>query len=333
MHKTPPETLRLPLPQDAADLLFVSLSRDPPPFKSLSLQSNGNFSGPIEDIRHGKKGKFSGIFIHQSCNGLLLCSTFQRRSYYLLKPTTKQHVALHPPPSYASSPYKRLFGLFGFHIAFDPSKSPHYKAICVSWADIRRYQIEIYSSETRRWSVSGNKFKGRRDVHIFTEGVFWNGNIHWIGAWLRFNVDLECLERMPAGPVCRRDSRRLRGNRYFGESNGHLHLIQELSKEFRVFEMERDYSGWFVKYHVDLGGVVPGFPVIAHSILGVIRQENEDESFLLLNVPGKVVSYNLKDGTLKELLNLAPEEKIGVRRAPPFRYYDTYQYIETLAPV
>ncbi|KAH7843070.1 hypothetical protein Vadar_012314 [Vaccinium darrowii] len=190
--------------------------------------------------------------MHRSCNGLLLCSTFHYCSYYLLNPTTKQHVALDPPPNCALPAYEAIVG---FHLAFDPSKSPHYKVICVSWAAICRYQIDIYSSETRHWRVSGNRFTEQRCGDRFIEGVFWNGNIHWSGAWLRFNVDLECLERMPAAPVYRQYSCRGERYRYFGESNDHLHLIQELGKEFRVFEMERDYSGWFVKYHVDLSGV------------------------------------------------------------------------------
>lgn len=56
---------------------------------------------------------------------------------------------------------------------------------------------------------------------------------------------------------------------YFGESNGHLHLIEinnAPATRFSVYEMEMDYSGWFVKYHVDLGIVMETFPeAIDHS--------------------------------------------------------------------
>ncbi|KAH7845352.1 hypothetical protein Vadar_001026 [Vaccinium darrowii] len=77
--------------------------------------------------------------------------------------------------------------------------------------------------------------------------------------------------------------------------------------------MASDYSGWFVKYHVGLDGVVAAFPAIVHSypepfttfcqdyyafsMLSVIREEKEDQSLLLLNVSNKVVSYRFKDGT------------------------------------
>lgn len=42
--------------------------------------------------------------------------------------------------------------------------------------------------------------------------------------------------------------------RHYGESRGHLHLVEINSRMYRVdvYEMERDYSGWFVKLSADL---------------------------------------------------------------------------------
>lgn len=76
---------------------------------------------------------------------------------------------------------------------------------------------------------------------------------------LRFDVDLEHIETMPALPVfcCVSGSgttwKRHR-TMFFGESNGHLHPIKwgPTMAECQVLEMESEYSGWFVKYHVDL---------------------------------------------------------------------------------
>ncbi|KAH7840607.1 hypothetical protein Vadar_019147 [Vaccinium darrowii] len=110
--------------------------------------------------------------------------------------------------------------------------------------------------------------------------------------------------------------------------------------EFRVFEMESDYSGnWFVTYHANLGGIVDafGFPLFAAgvdypiSIIAVVREENEDESALLLNAPGAIVSYNFKDGTLKGLLDLAPRNIGDALKL--FTQSNTYRYIETFVPV
>ncbi|KAH7857282.1 hypothetical protein Vadar_010884 [Vaccinium darrowii] len=149
---------------------------------------------------------------------------------------------------------------------------------------------------------------GRR-CDSFTDGVFWNGSIHWRGAWKRFNVDLGGIEEMPALPGPPRDSGTWKCVS-FGESNGHLHLIEEpLPTKLRIFEMESDYSGWFVKYNIDLDGLVAEFPAIVHrspkpfapdwyafSVLGVVREENEDESLLLLSLLDEVVSCSFKDG-------------------------------------
>lgn len=86
---------------------------------------------------------------------------------------------------------------------------------------------------------------------------------------------------------------------YFGESGGHLHLIGVSSRpsmQFNVYEMDRDYSTWFVKFCVDLHKVPVAFPdMISFSsknsprdltdlmfqMMCVVRCEAEEESFLV----------------------------------------------------
>ncbi|XP_059635774.1 F-box protein At5g07610-like [Cornus florida] len=151
--------------------------------------------------------------------------------------------------------------------------------------------IDVYSLETRSWRSLGKPFEIKTsDYSGLANGVFCNGSIHWInisGLSFRFDVDHEYLERLPMIPVS--GNIRERKNRYFGESNGHLFLIenyQTVRTQFDVFEIERDYSKWFVKYRVDLVGIVNAFPEMdAYSILNLVREEDEDESSLLLHVP------------------------------------------------
>ncbi|PQP96789.1 F-box protein [Prunus yedoensis var. nudiflora] len=142
--------------------------------------------------------------------------------------------------------------IFGVNLAFDPSKSPHYQVICVqncssSSTAYGNYQIEIYSSETGTWRLSGSPFVVPSDM-VFENGVLWNGTIHWIspkGSTLCFDIDQERLGSMPSPPSHERwDKRRFR---YFGESGGHLHLVEiygPSTTQFQVFEMETDYSRW-----------------------------------------------------------------------------------------
>ncbi|CAL5365304.1 unnamed protein product [Camellia sinensis] len=329
LRLTPPDFDFVPL-RDS-----LSKSPSPPPFRSLN------------SILHRPSG--SGTKILQSCNGLLLCCSFPHsignvRRYYVVNPTTKHRLLLDLPRADVSS-------VFGVNLAFDPSISPHYNVVFVRSTPLSIHcrQIEIYSSETRSWRLSGDSFRPQFDM-LFTDGVFWNRAIHWIspsGVSLRFSVDGECLGTMPPLPLLDTDwyTRRYR---FFGESNGHLHLIEVYgpqTTQFRVLEMERDYSQWFVKFSVNLDGIVAAFPEMvrsyldthdgnyyAFSILGVLREDNEDESFLVLSVPGKVISYNFKDSSLKKLLDFAPA-KIDKNHILQFGCFDTYQYIESLAPV
>ncbi|XP_040374548.1 F-box protein At5g07610-like [Rosa chinensis] len=112
--------------------------------------------------------------------------------------------------------------------------------------------------------------------------------------------------------------------RYFGECCGRLYLIetyQHCSTEFEVMEMEKDYSGWFVKYNVDLSPVLTALPRQdwnAFVILCLSQEEEtslerhdevEDSStVLLLHIPSKVISYNLRNKTFKTSVELANKE-------------------------
>ncbi|KAM7510876.1 hypothetical protein LguiB_009751 [Lonicera macranthoides] len=87
-------------------------------------------------------------------------------------------------------------------------------------------------------------------------GVFFDGAIHW-PTWIHsisvcFDIDEECCFQFPMPPI--QGGKKRRSIRYFGESGGYLHLIdcKDSDLRFNVFEMEYDYSKWFVKYKVDL---------------------------------------------------------------------------------
>ncbi|XVF11245.1 hypothetical protein REPUB_Repub08aG0009900 [Reevesia pubescens] len=69
--------------------------------------------------------------------------------------------------------------------------------------DYQTYQIEIYSSKTRTWRLSGHPFIAPADTNL-KYGVYCNGVIHWLRNWfdtcLYFNVDERKLGKMPALP-------------------------------------------------------------------------------------------------------------------------------------
>ncbi|KAH7856196.1 hypothetical protein Vadar_033825 [Vaccinium darrowii] len=148
-------------------------------------------------------------------------------------------------------------------------------------------------------------------------------------------------------PICRRRVR------YFGESSNHLHHVardeSRIVPEYRIYEMERDYSGWFVRYTVTVDDIRDMYPEMGldtkslFSIFCILRRENgnEDESVLVvqLNGNGKVIWYNLMGKPFKKVLDLAPTASSGDANinenghANRFGWFNAYQYIESAASV
>ncbi|EXC20950.1 hypothetical protein L484_000216 [Morus notabilis] len=147
--------------------------------------------------------------------------------------------------------------------------------------------------------------------------------------------------------------------RYFGESGDRLHVIYCKNESgetdpFNVYEMKRDNFGWFIKYRVDLSDVSAAFPVIipprystrlilkecSFSVLCVVLSEHDEDSYLVLNIPGKDLQYNFWNGTFYVLCDVEPA---GLAHNNNFRMenwpdmiqkpYETCQYIESLACV
>nr|POE97406.1 f-box protein [Quercus suber] len=275
----------------------------------------------------------NGVCINHSCNGLLLCSSFrccleEERKYYICKPTTRQYKPLPRPACNTVN---------GISIAFDPKRSPHYKVICICGHDLlaKHCQIKIYNSyEGCSWRDSGNPFVVL-DEFLFNRGVFWKGALHWVGKGKfspGFDVERELLFTTPMPPILEGWAERRLG--YFGESGGHLYLIEIYGPQttvFDVMEMSGDYSSWFVKYHVDLSGLAAQYPSMIRynvqdihrfvfSVLHLVHRnvgENEEEAILVLHIPGKLIPYNLRDNTLINDFDPSPhlmgmEENLGL---------------------
>ncbi|KAF5956716.1 hypothetical protein HYC85_003941 [Camellia sinensis] len=143
----------------------------------------------------------------------------------------------------------------------------------------------------------------------FKRRVFWNGAIHWMNSMnlhIRFDVDGENLTGtpMPPYPKILSEDKIL----YFGECHGHLFLIQNRQSfpvGFRILEMNRDYCCWNVMYRVNLRPIIDVFPSKIYpkfNVLCVVKGANEEDIALVLAIPGKVISYNLKSKTLKQMV-------------------------------
>lgn len=316
-------------------------------------------SPPFTKLEFAKDS--AGITILQSCNGLLLCSSFRAQEpkccYYVYNPTTKQFFILPKPDGLCGgteTDHSRM--VHGAILAFNPAKSPHYKVIFVRGSNLgpAYYQIEIYSSESGSWRISGDPFSA--DDLNFQNGVYWNGSVHWISnhigtnntSPLYFNPDQEMVKEFPLPEITPNNN--YVGGAYkigfFGESNDHLHLIptNQFENDFNVYELKRDYSEWFVKYNVDLIALSNTFPRIIRkqiqivnsrhcgwnimranlmaitsiceylfSVLALARgekqQEEDDGFFLVLQIPGKIIRYDLVSQKFHELCDFEGDQE------------------------
>lgn len=273
-----------------------------------------------------------GIKILQSCNGLLLCCShggdMRTRKYYVLNPTTKQFSSI---PS--------ILGDHTIHfmcLAFHQKDCVHYKVICICRIEPNQglCQIQIYSSDTRKWRISVESFYGY--LCTFDKGVYWNRAIHWMPSHishLYFELEAEQLRTLslPVEMMSPEAS-----TMYFGESRGHLHLIMTKHREsfilrLNVYEMLGDRSGWFVKYQVELDKLPTVFPVIISQIrydfyvIDLVRGEKED-TFMVLVIPGKIITYNLHYKSYKHISYVGPSD--FYLRTP-----NVHHYTETLASI
>ncbi|VFQ77527.1 unnamed protein product [Cuscuta campestris] len=275
---------------------FIPLDGCPAPFTTLEFA-----------------GDKPGMTILSSCNGLLCCCSTNSGSYYVYNPTTRSYAGIPKPPFSEKQGRNRVNAVT---LAFDPAVSPHFTVVLVVLSDDSLpgpFHVKIYSSETGKWKKLQRPLP--KDLN-YKLGVYWNGAVNWPATHgrhgLYFNAEKESFGEFPMPPLPAQ-----KRVRYMQESSGHLHLIDvhgPRTAQFEIYEMERDYSGWAVKFRVDIESVMKAFPesinkdlresdpfyyrflttaVIRGGGVGGDAAAEEEDSFLVFSVPGKVIRYGL----------------------------------------
>ncbi|KAD7479260.1 hypothetical protein E3N88_02396 [Mikania micrantha] len=119
------------------------------------------------------------VFVKCSCNGLLLCQSFNIiDEFYVCNPANKQWVKLIPSHSYHGRNPK-------FVLAFEPSQlnfEPFYQVIClfsVPYPDVGPVvQFDIYDSKTKSWRVS-EVVCADLESDVMSDGIFLSGVVYW----------------------------------------------------------------------------------------------------------------------------------------------------------
>lgn len=339
----------------------------------VPLDNDNHTTSPFRELPFGctRDPRNSRIRIVHSCAGLLLCSSSSPNvvidsdfRYYIYNPTTNQLLTLPKNDHWDHS--------FAAVLAFDPSKSPHYRVFLCARPIAPQVtipvtkQFYIYSSVTGTWRLSGQPFTSPPAVKLLISSVYCNGCIHWISESISvsktpdrdvgktihyFNLDEERLESMPRPPIGLRSSRPV--TFYMGVSQNHLHVVEVYACDniLNVYEMESDYSGWFLKYEVDLSPISQLFPEMMMTpdqvyILSLVRRENfEEDSFLVLHIlpgkPRKAIHYNLVDRCFKGIWDFTYPKSLTKLRSSqvpwptfyPPRKFQSFEFIESLSCV
>ncbi|GER50815.1 F-box family protein [Striga asiatica] len=278
--------------------------------------------------------------VDYSCNGLLLLRS--KHGHHIYNPTTNSC-------SDILELGEKLGEIREMSLAFDPPES-RYSVICVRslGTDYSRFVIGIYSSGTRSWRPWGDPFPADVD---FRKGVYWKGAVHWVsvtgGNSLCFKVADQVLDKMPVLPHRYIPIARAFSSDYLLiQSCGSLHFVEYVRAviRFEVYEMRSDYSEWFVKYRVNLSPVVPrnremdfgyvnplGWFNWNFSVLSIVRGEREEDSFLVLQTPSKIIRYNLVCQTFENLYEF--EEGVVVEGSLRYSCVGGFEYIESLCCV
>ncbi|GKF52737.1 hypothetical protein Tco_0159647 [Tanacetum coccineum] len=193
----------------------------------------------------------------------------------------------------------------GIRLVFDPTETPHYKVVYAQLVagdnGVGHYiLIKTYSSETGNWSVCANRIHSYQSFTGFEDGIYWNGVVHWLGyvygPLLHSRLDILVdhpvlttikLPLMVNGNLC--------CSRKLFVSRGCLLLASKsdpCSSQLRVFEMRNVYSGWSVKYLVNLDDLMLPHPFtwgIHLSVWCIVLGERDEDSFMVIESHGKVL--------------------------------------------
>ncbi|GJZ21588.1 hypothetical protein Tco_0558627 [Tanacetum coccineum] len=241
------------------------------------------------------------VEIVQSCNGLLLCC-IDSEKFYVYNPTIKLgRMLLH-------------WSTTSMRLAFDPTKSPHFKVI-----------------HTALWDKDDDNNNNGRELG-FNKGIYWNGAIHWLNTnildnWIHYKLDT--MNGHPALTTIQLpetlDKKSHIQFKLF-ESRGCLLLLGKdyaHSQQLNIYEMRNGYSEWLVKYVVNLDDImkpIPDFWQIPKGVWCIVLGEREEDSFMIIELLRKVVQYHPVSKTVRTLSGLKPN-------------FDSFQYIPSFAEV
>ncbi|XP_017224959.2 F-box protein At5g07610 [Daucus carota subsp. sativus] len=240
--------------------------------------------------------------IEHSSNGLMICSSCDRRCYFLFNPTTKKRVRI---------PVLNVCWLISMHISILAPGTLKIIAVYLP-RYCGRLQLLVLepNQNSMQWRNTGAEFPvtGAELVNYWNS-VYMDGVIYWpcykSSGLMFFDVREETVHWLPEVP---HPYNKFSGLAYFGECKGNLCMVPDNSMRrgtFDMLELKTDRSMWFIKYHIDLTGRVSRDENLQILVLALLPgEEEESDSYLVIHFLREVVSINLRDGTIRKLCDL-----------------------------
>nr|GEV39261.1 hypothetical protein [Tanacetum cinerariifolium] len=241
----------------------------------------------------------------RSCNGLLLCSgSGSPDFYYVYNPSTNLFKRISQPENSHDDSHLHATGVL--RMAFDPTKSRDYKVVQLFACLHSDLEIQVYSSETSNWSLYRER-EGTYDSML--EQIDIPGILHLQG---KLFESRGCLLL-----ACRDDID---------------------SKEFIIYEMVKGCSVWTVRYLVNTDEFMTPLRerwLIQSTVWSIGLEERKEDSFLVINLSGKVVKYNIISKTVSQIFDIGSYQMDDdYEFFPPYIVaHNPYEFISSFASV
>ncbi|GKA13960.1 hypothetical protein Tco_0693606 [Tanacetum coccineum] len=311
------------------------------------------------DNSFGFADEIDHVRILQSCNGLLLCNgSAWPIFYYVYNPSInlfKRLLQLN-----YSHDDSRFYSSVLLRMAFDPRKSLYYKVVQAGRTS-SEIVIQNYSSETRNWSMCRHRFNYFSFDH-FENAINLNDAFYWLETRNKqlkhFKLNIEDHDNAIITRVKKflwsfgghtndpflllmKIPQMLHLEGKFFESRGCLLLVCKDdigSREFTIYEMMQGFSVWSVRYLVnteDFMNLLPEGWSIRSIIWSIGLGEREDSSFLVINLSGNVVKYNLISKTISQIFDIGSNQMDDdYEFFPPYIVaHNLYEFISSFASV
>ncbi|XP_039137409.1 uncharacterized protein LOC120274939 [Dioscorea cayenensis subsp. rotundata] len=267
---------------------FYNLNRDPTYDSKAYISVSDSINASIDTTLRfvGKNLETRGC-----CNGLILARRFEynARDYYVCNPVARSWTCVQ---NINIDDNSSLF------LTFDPNVSFHFTLLRLE-AHYRNYCLKFakYSSRTRTWTC--HKVSTEPSDYFFLRNggkVYLNGVLHMVSSQkYLLSIDLETL-------VCRRIKMpAMIYSGVLGKSQRRLHyalaMVQKGVKEISVWMLEDSEKGERVlKYRVAMESFYDIVEFHLDKDVIFLRKQHISEE--------KLMSYNMKNGELKEVCDL-----------------------------